>query len=126
MSVTRRDFMKLFGVSVASLLLNRCQAFLPTPTCYAPLPPPTVTPPITASSARERLRLAWLGFEELARRTFNGKNADNALGQQMIAEHRAALDETLGGPRIHDAHRTFDRQRKLHLCIGCRDRWRRR
>jgi hypothetical protein len=98
MSLTRRDFMKLFGVTVASLLLTRCRGFVietptPTPTCYAPLPPPTITPSITSSSVRERLRSYWLRFGELSQKTISGENPDNALGQQMIADHRATLDE---------------------------------
>jgi hypothetical protein len=102
MSLTRRDFMKLFGVTVASMLLTRCRGFIletPTPTCYAPLPPPTVTPSITSSS-RERLRHYWLGFGELSQKTITGENSENVLGQQMLAEHRAALDELVTAGEI--------------------------
>jgi hypothetical protein len=94
LSLTRRDFMKLFGVSVASLLLTRCRGIVTeTPTCYAPLPPPTVTPPIVSSSARERLRFSWLRFGELAQITLSAGDIDNTLGKQMISDHRSALDE---------------------------------
>ena len=94
MSLARRDFMKLFGVSVASLLLTRCGKFYPqTPTCYAPLPPPTTTPVVLSGSARERLRLCWLRFGELAQTTLANEDMDNTLGQQMLADHRAALDD---------------------------------
>lgn len=93
MPLTRRDFMKLFGVSVASLLLTRCRGIATeTPTCYAPLPEPTVTPPVL-SSARERLRFCWLRFGELAQTTLSTGDVDNTLGKQMIADHRSALDE---------------------------------
>lgn len=85
MSLTRRDFMKLFGVTVASLLLTRCRGFIPE----------TSTP-----SARERLRLSWLRFGELARKTRHDGNTDNTLGQQMIADHRTALDELLTAGEI--------------------------
>jgi len=103
MSLTRRDFMKLFGVSVASLLMTRCRGLItsPTPTCYAPLPPPTDTPPVMPSSARERLRLQWLRFSELAQKTLNGENVDNAFDRQMIAEHRTALDEMVAAGKIN-------------------------
>jgi hypothetical protein len=104
MPVPRREFMKLFGVSLGSLLLARCQRTAtpePTPplvTCYT-IMPPTRTPAMPGSAnlaARERLRLCWLRFDELARKTTDGNNADenggDPLGTQMIAEHRSALD----------------------------------
>ena len=102
MALTRRDFMKLFGVSVASLLLTRCKQIFPTPTptCYAPLPPPTDTPPASLSSPRERLRFCWLRFEELAQKTIGEENSDNALGGQMIVDHRTALDELVTAGEI--------------------------
>ncbi|HNT26096.1 MAG TPA: hypothetical protein PKM21_17120 [Anaerolineales bacterium] len=98
MSTSRRDFMKVFGAAVASLLVMRCQAIAPTPTCYVPMPP-TSLPTIPPGSARERLRLCWRRFGELAQATVDGSNTQegdayqNPLGQQMITEHRAALDE---------------------------------
>ena len=86
MSLTSRDFMKLFGVSAASLYLTRCQLL--------------TTLPATSSSARERLRLSWLKFNKLAQKTSNGRNKENDLGQQMIVEHRAALDELVAAGEI--------------------------
>jgi hypothetical protein len=103
MPLTRRDFMKLFGVTAASILLTRCQGLAtetpPTPTCYAPTAPPIDTRSIS-SSARERLRLTWLRFGELSQKTISGENPDNALGQQMAADHRAALDELVTSGEI--------------------------
>lgn len=94
MSLTRRDFMKMFGVSLASLLMTRCRGIVTeTPTCYAPLPPPTLTPSIPSSSARDRLRFCWLRFGELAQATLADEDMDNSLGRQLIADHRSALDE---------------------------------
>ena len=96
MSLTRREFMKLFGVSVASMLLTRCSGFAPaTPvqTCYAPIAPTDLPPTLSSTPAMERLRLNWLRFGELSQKTIAGENSDNALGQQMTADHRAALDE---------------------------------
>ena len=60
MDFSRRDFMKLVGVSVASLALTRCSLPLPV-SCYAPLPPPTPT-----LTSRDRLRECWLRFNDLA------------------------------------------------------------
>jgi hypothetical protein len=102
MKLSRRDFLKLFGISVASLMLTRCKALPPlpppSPTCYAPLPPTEVTP--AAASVRERLRQCWFRFDEVARQTSESGDSENALGQQLIGEHRAALDEMVGRGEI--------------------------
>ena len=102
MPVLRRNFMKLFGISLGSLLLARCQrttASEPTiVTCYQPTK--ALTPEGTASpesaSLRTRLRLCWLRFGELAEETAGGGNSETGeedpLGKQMTADHRAALD----------------------------------
>ncbi|MFH2103468.1 MAG: hypothetical protein ABIJ39_08975 [Chloroflexota bacterium] len=99
MSLSRRDFIKLFGASVASLVVARCNwqpPATPTVTCYDPAIPPDL-PPSPPSSARERLRLLWLRFPELAQAISKGGDQedtwDNLLGQEMIADHRLALDD---------------------------------
>jgi len=97
MPVSRRDFMKVFGMSVASLLLTRCR-FPIGVTCYAPLPP-TALP----DSARGRLRLCWLSFDELAQKTTEEASrgsTENTLGQQLAADHRAALDELVASGEL--------------------------
>jgi hypothetical protein len=101
MSISRRDFMKLVGVSVASLALTRCRLPIGV-TCYAPLPPsPTPTePPLTA---KDHLRLDWLSFGELAQATIEEASqgsTDNAFGQNLVAEHRLALDELVAGGEL--------------------------
>jgi hypothetical protein len=103
MSLTRRDFMKLFGVSVASLLLTRCRGnatAMPTPqmTCYEPVAVTEI--PVLPSSARERLRSCWLRFGELGQTTLANEDMENTLGQQMIQDHRTALDELAAGGEI--------------------------
>jgi hypothetical protein len=111
MTVPRRDFMKLFGISLGSLLLARCQMpGVPTPplTCYmvGPITPPGPTPTPKFLAARERLRLCWLRFGELAQRTRDaalkgeGGGEDDSFGGRMIAEHRKALDELVFGGEI--------------------------
>jgi hypothetical protein len=105
MPLNRRDFMKLFGVSVAALFLSRCrrQSAAPTedvqPTCYAPTAPPDIIPAVTTvPSARERLRLDWLRFGELAQSSLN--DTENKLGRELVAGHRAALDELVASGEI--------------------------
>ena len=101
MSISRRDFMKLFGVSVASILMTRCRPIstsTPTPTCYAPLP---VTP--EALTPRDRLRKYWLSFGDLAQRTqqaATGGNSEDDFGQQLTSDHRAALDELVASGEL--------------------------
>jgi len=91
MDLSRRDFMKLVGISVASLTLTRCRSI--PPTCYMPLPPspgPTDEP-----TSLEELRTCWLRFGELAQATIVESDqgmTDNTLGQELIAGHRLALD----------------------------------
>jgi hypothetical protein len=102
MNISRRDFMKLVGVSVASLALTRCR-FIPV-TCYAPLPPsPYPTEPV---SARDRLHQCWLRFGDLEQATIEEANAggsDNTFGQQLEAEHRLALDDLVSTEEITPA-----------------------
>jgi hypothetical protein len=102
MSLSRRDFMKLVGISVSSLLLTRCN-FPIGVTCYAPLPP---SPYPTDDSPRGRLRLCWLSFGELSQKTIEEANqgtADNTFGGQLVADHRAALDELVASAELSPA-----------------------
>lgn len=111
MPVPRRDFMKLLGVSLGSLLLARCQRTgTPEPTvfmtCYEPTAPDRLedTPTSITASARKKLSLCWLRFGELAEKTRNGtntgENLGNPLGSQMISDHRSALDELVAAGGI--------------------------
>ena len=83
MALTRRDFVKLFGVGLASLLVTRCQAVLPP-----------------AVSARDRLRGLWLNFVKLEKETLAGRNDEDVLGQRMISDHRAELDEVVAAGEV--------------------------
>jgi hypothetical protein len=108
MNISRRDFMKVFGVSVASLLLSHCNqpptpesTATPTqtpirPTCYTatPIPPtPQFTPLPTSIPALQRLRLCWLRFDDLARQTAASPDENFNLVNTLIADHRLAMDE---------------------------------
>jgi hypothetical protein len=105
MPIHRRDFMKLLGVSVASLFLARCRSqpaepteYPPTITCYEPTSPPVVVATPTIPSTRERLRLYWLRFPELEENSW--EDTENKLGQELISGHRAALDELVANGEI--------------------------
>jgi hypothetical protein len=97
MPISRRDFIKLFGIGVASMLATRCQA-VPTATCYTPAPlvPEALTP-------RDRLRDYWLSFGDLAqwaRDAVAEGNYNNTLGVQLITDHRLALDKLVASGEL--------------------------
>ncbi len=109
MPLSRRDFIKLFGISLGSLLLVRCQRLRPaepTPTCYAPMPPTAggdVSP--GGLSARETLRLCWLSFDKLAETTQSdpastGDFQNQPLAGELIADHRTALDQLVAAGEL--------------------------
>jgi hypothetical protein len=119
MSISRRDFMNVFGVSLASLLLSRCKwsdlvggsnktpvpTQTPTISCYAPVAP-TFTPSSLSDAlpARERLRLSWLSFNELAKRTVAESNQEpgetDLFRQELSTYHRSALNELTAAGEI--------------------------
>ena len=93
MSISRRDFMKLVGVSVASMVLPSCR-IRPPVSCYAPMPPSPY--PTEVLTAKSRLRRCWLSFGELAQASIDEaaqSSTENTFGQQLIADHHFALDE---------------------------------
>jgi hypothetical protein len=110
MSLTRRDFIKAFGVGVAALFLSRCkgEGFPSIPgtgkhdmtplSCYTPVPPalPDEPTPISESlPPRLRLRICWQSFDTLAYQTaqdVQAGNPKNLFGQRLIDGHRRALD----------------------------------
>jgi hypothetical protein len=109
MPVPRRDFMKLFGVSLGSLLLTRCQRAAETPTgafqppmmtCYEATRVLTTEEILTAQAptARQQLRLCWLRFDDLAKRIQDSVDGgrpgweSDPIGTKMIADHRVVID----------------------------------
>jgi hypothetical protein len=112
--LTRREFMKTFGVGLASLVIAGCKLSSQAPTstkkpprptetpfvtCYIVMPnTPTPTPPTTSLLPRDQLRVCWLSFNELAAKTQSGENTKpddpggDPLGAQLVVDHRSALD----------------------------------
>jgi hypothetical protein len=122
MKLTRRESIKLFGISAASLFMTRCK---PVVSCYAPLPPTatatplepqqpqtvikldplnpesTLTPiPLKFINPQGRLRELWGMFNELAEKTKAAQDTENLLGTTMIHEHRSALDQLVEAGEI--------------------------
>ncbi len=117
MSISRRDFMNVFGVTVASFLLSRCkwEEYIksnpfetPTVLCYAPVQlTPTSTPLTDTLPARERLRISWLSFGEVAQNAVadsnQGSESTNSFRQELADKHRAALDELVAAGSLSKA-----------------------
>src|SRR5512140_885782 len=93
MSTSRREFIQRFGIALAGAVLGGCvPAPTPAVTCYAPVAPTFIaTPP--GSPAREAVRAAWLRLEELVTLTRKDDTHGSALKDDLLKEHRAALDE---------------------------------
>jgi len=109
MTIHRRSFMKLLGISVASLSLTRCAPF--TTTCYAPTLTPIPTRSPAGATRRERLRQYWLRFDELAQKSW--EDTENQLGKELAAGHRLALDELVENGELSAAvadlvHEAYD------------------
>jgi hypothetical protein len=114
MPVPRRNFMKLLGISLGSLLLARCQR-TGTPLepsievmCYEPTVArnPGDTPTPKTASLRELLRLCWMRFGDLAEKTRDaweegtGEDDGSRLAQQLNREHRRILDDLTAAGEI--------------------------
>jgi hypothetical protein len=135
--LTRREFMKTFGVSLASLIIAGCRlsqlppqsTSLPQNPLSTSVPPKTPTlkptqtqelvevqtcyivativkPTAITLSPRDQLRACWLSFNELAAKTQSGENStpdasdSDPFGAQLVADHRAALDEMVAGGEL--------------------------
>ena len=89
MSPTRRQFIKQFGVTLASLIAARC-APAPTPTATptpTPIPPESSTAPL-----RDQLRGYWLQLDWVAQQTEENYGQIDTR-DALIVEHRATLDQ---------------------------------
>lgn len=112
MNPTRREFIKSVGIAIASLVMARCTGkggdvatdtpgpptSTPTPelipsTCYeVAMPTSTPVPTNPPTGARARLRDCWQRLDWLAEQASNLEQGE-AAKDQLVAEHRAALDE---------------------------------
>ena len=93
MSMSRRDFMKFVGISVSSMILTSCG---PMVSCYTPAVMTPTNGYTKSKDPKTRLHGYWLSFGELASKTQEANNQgsiEDTYGQELIAGHRAALDE---------------------------------
>jgi hypothetical protein len=91
MTASRRDFIRGFGVALASLLVTRC-INLPG---FSPVAPGTNT-----GSARDRLRRCWLAFEWFKARAKDDYERGNQARSNLLEAHQAALADLVGGGEL--------------------------
>lgn len=96
MAVSRRDFIKVFGMSLASSILAGCQIFKG---------PPKPTPTLTEEVIYQKIRRLWLRFDSLTNNTRSGLNRRNdddwnPMGTRWSTEHRTWLDALVAQGRI--------------------------
>jgi hypothetical protein len=78
MSPTRREFMRIIGLAFGALLTGRCASLTSTP---------------TPDSPRGRVRGCWLKLDWLSQQFEKDWSQYEQAQRQLLAEHRAALDE---------------------------------
>ncbi|MCP4538045.1 MAG: hypothetical protein GY832_12955 [Chloroflexi bacterium] len=79
-SPTRRQFIKQFGVTLASLIAARC----------ASIPTPTVAP---TTLLRDRLRDYWLQLDWITQQAQSYDGQGSTVRDEFIANHQAVLNE---------------------------------
>jgi hypothetical protein len=89
MTITRRAFVKKMGITIATLAMTRC----------SPTAGKSETP-------RDHLRDCWLRLDGLAQETrdnWSDFEQGEQIKQQLISEHRAALDELIAAGELDAA-----------------------
>lgn len=86
MGLTRREFLKSIGVTMASLAMTGCS--------------PGLVRDDSDDSPRGRLRSCWLRLDNLAETTKKNHEKGEQLKTNLAAEHRAALDDLVSGGEL--------------------------
>jgi len=81
---TRRGFIKIVGIGLASLAMARCI-------------------PSGGGSARDRLRDCWLRLDWLAQRAKGDYERGDQARDELVADHRAALDDLVAAGELSAA-----------------------
>jgi hypothetical protein len=91
MTVSRRDFIRGFGVALASLLATRCVK-LPGFSSNAP--------GTNSGSARDRLRQCWLAFDWFQARAEDDYERGDQARTSLLVAHQNALDDLVAGDEL--------------------------
>lgn len=86
MGMTRREFLKAVGVTMASLIVTGCS--------------PGLGRDGTDNSPRGRLRSCWLRLDNLAETTKKDYETGEQLKAELAAGHRAVLDELVSSGEL--------------------------
>jgi hypothetical protein len=94
MSQSRREFIRNVGIALASLAMARC---IPSGGSRVPGK--------SGRNPRDRLRDCWAGFDWLAEvaQDWNNSEAGEASRDELLANHRAALDEMVSDGELDGA-----------------------
>ena len=94
MTASRRDFIRGFGVTLASLLATRC-AKLPGASPDAPS-----TLDVEKGSARERLRQSWLSFDRFEAEAKDDYERGSQARSSLLETHQNALAELVAAGEL--------------------------
>jgi hypothetical protein len=100
MTPTRREFIREFGIILASFIAAGC---VPRTTPTATLAPTSTAPGSGDGSPRERLRSCWLGFEWLSSEVREDWEQGNRAMHRMTSNHRTALNKLIAAGEISTA-----------------------
>lgn len=122
-NLTRLEFMRVFGIGLASLLMAGCKSVskilqaTQTPeeeriivtTCYIMETVVVTEPPQVSLTPRDRLRACWLSFNELAEKTKASATASDEnttsvdFKEKLINDHRAALNALVAAKELEES-----------------------
>lgn len=106
MSLTRREFVKSMGIAVASLVMVRCSSSKDssdTRSTDQPTTPPAPPPENRDDSPRDRLHTCWLQLDSLAPKSQKDPDQGSQLQDELVVNHRAALDELVAAGELDAA-----------------------
>jgi hypothetical protein len=93
---TRREFLKLIGLSGLAVILDACDTVTPTPASTAPAPPPTPTalPPLTAEDTARAFLGAWPKADYATMYGLLASRSQKAFTQEDFAKrYQSAMNE---------------------------------
>jgi penicillin-binding protein 2 len=92
---SRREFLKLLGMSGLAVILDACDSVTPTPTAAPPsLPTPTIHPPLTAESTARAFLGGWSKSDYTAMYALLAPRSQKALSQaDFVKRYQSSMAE---------------------------------
>jgi len=88
MAITRREFIKIVGISMAGVAMTRCAALAPVK---------------KDDSTRGRICKSWMRLDELAQSANKLDDMGEKLRDQLVADHQSALNELVAANELEQA-----------------------